>query len=362
LLRFASLPSFIHSIVLTASWIDGHAHLIIDTTQPQSKIRIKDLFRNELKPFSRHPACINPRFAQKFNPPSLPHIFSSQRHDGVDTVIQQRVPSDDNLDMSIVPTGRQLTANVLKPRGFFFERFALNVGNVGVTQQGAIAKDESRFDDRIVGGDEFDLTGAHARVVAFQKGQLANVGGLGKVKGLHVIDNVGAVFFGLVVVDADPLELEVGDANGSAPTAIFTFIGQLNAANDLLDGKLEPNLLTRYHVGRTGDEYSLAIGHESKGLVRTDSRRDRHFKDLGFGGGHGFFSLRRWHNPNLHVGSGITRTGDHESLAIDIDRELHAWIDVGRNGDQEGLSRSPRFGSGLIDAPDFLGHGHGSTT
>jgi hypothetical protein len=164
-----SFPLFIHSIVLTARWIDGHAHLIIETTLPQSKIGIKDLFRNELKPFSRDPSRINPRFAQKFNPPSLPHIFSSQRHDGIDTVIQQRVSSDDDLDMSIVPTGRQLTANVLKPGGFFFERFALNVGNVGVTQQGAIAHHEAGFDDGLVGGDQGDLARAHARIVAFQE-------------------------------------------------------------------------------------------------------------------------------------------------------------------------------------------------
>lgn len=35
---------------LTTSWIDGHAHLIIDRCQPQPKVWIKDLLSNQFKP------------------------------------------------------------------------------------------------------------------------------------------------------------------------------------------------------------------------------------------------------------------------------------------------------------------------
>mmetsp|Transcript_10433 Transcript_10433/g.19067 ORF Transcript_10433/g.19067 Transcript_10433/m.19067 type:complete len:415 (+) Transcript_10433:1623-2867(+) len=293
---------------------------------------------------------------------------------------------DDNFDVTVVPIGQQFFADGLKPRRFFFQTFRLDIGNIGIRQQRLVVVYQPRLYDGFLCGNERHLTSPHSCIVPLQQLQLSHVGRLTKIKGLHVIDNIGSslvvhVFLGFVAiiitvvvvmtlvfffVHSYPLKLEIVDTDGTTPSArFFRFVRQLNIPHDLMDGQLESYPLSRHDVGWARHEDALSIGHEGKGLIGPYSCGDRHLEDLCGRCRHGFFSWRCGrYDPYPHVGPRVGRTRHHEPLSRVwyIDGELHSGINVGWDGDQKGLCGPSRFCGRLIDLSNFGGHGDGSSS
>mmetsp|Transcript_12223 Transcript_12223/g.25751 ORF Transcript_12223/g.25751 Transcript_12223/m.25751 type:complete len:219 (+) Transcript_12223:1332-1988(+) len=174
--------------------IDIHRHLVVFAGLPQSKIRIKNLFRHQLEPLSCQSPGLDAGFSQKLYPPSFAHIVSSQRQNGIDAISQQRVPLYHDLDVSLFPRPKEVLAYALaEPLDLFVQALALNAFDIRVGKQGpalvapvVVLVHVFGVHDTLLCRNQGDAAGAHAGVVSFQVLDLAHVRRLSKIKGFHV--------------------------------------------------------------------------------------------------------------------------------------------------------------------------------
>ena len=238
----------------TTGWVDIHTSLIVGRGDPQSTGRIKDLFRNQLKPLARRSPGINRRFPEKLKAPNLPHIVSPQSHNGIHTVQQQMTASHTNTNVPIFPGRGESLANLFKPGLLFRQRSSLRLRNVRIRQKRLILYHQATVHHRFRGRHQFHSAGAHARVVAFQEIDFADIGRFQKIETGFQIDRIDTTFaLAIATFQTHPLELEVCRSNRPLPTALLRLIGQLNVPHHLTDRQLEANFLSRHDIRRAGD-------------------------------------------------------------------------------------------------------------
>mmetsp|Transcript_24441 Transcript_24441/g.44203 ORF Transcript_24441/g.44203 Transcript_24441/m.44203 type:complete len:292 (-) Transcript_24441:1003-1878(-) len=266
--------------------IDRHAHLVRETTAPQSTVGIKNLIRHQLKPFPCQSPRINALFAQKFKPPNHAQIRSTERHDRLHTIVQQVLSPHFNLHMTLGPFRPQITTYFLKPFRFLIKGLVLNGRNISIGHQVSSRHFRigySRVHHGFIGRHEGQGSSPHARIIALQKGEFAHICRAFGMKGSQI--PIDASF---VVLETDPLKLHVRDTNGSTPSPLFFIVVELNGLNLFLgillllwlNGQLEANLFASTGIGRTCDKDPLTGSNESKGLIGPDSWWDHHFKHL----------------------------------------------------------------------------------